>query len=321
VFGFDRKPCPHHRQSLDGVICGELCDETVLARIPDGIDMVCHLAAAKDDWGLSDQEYFEDNVTATRKLLHFAGGQRRIKNWVFFSTVGVLGPSAAALNESAPHAPQGAYGESKAQGELLFRQFAESESSARVMIIRPSVVFGPENPPNTNIYRLIDSIYANRFIMVGEGDAIKTTSYIENVIAATLFLIERMSKGVHTYIYVDEPKLSTAAMVDQIYRLLQKSTPRWSIPLQIAAPLAHFADVAAAITGRDIPITAARIKKFCRSTNFDASAIRKLGFTQPVSIEEALCRTVHWYLKGNIPDRIAACKERCAPTGISNGKQ
>jgi GlcNAc-P-P-Und epimerase len=132
--------------------------------------------------------------------------------------------------------------------------------------------------------------------MVGKGDAIKTTSYIENLVAATLFLIERMKEGVQTYIYVDEPKLTTAETVQLICRFLQKRPHKWNIPLGIAAPLAQLADVAAVVTRRDFPITAARIKKFCRSTNFDASAIRTLGFERPVAMEEAVRRSVQWYL-------------------------
>ena len=207
VIGMDRRPYPLH--PLDGFIHGDLRDERCLKQIPDIVDTICHLAAAKDDWGLSDEEYFSDNVTATRSLLD-AGVARGIMNWFFYSSVSVLGPSALALSEAAPPAPQGAYGESKAAGEKLFRELAEKESSARITILRPSVVFGPDNPPNTNVYRLIDSIQKNRFLMVGKGDAIKTTSYIENLVGATLFLIEKMTEGVQTFIYVDQPKLSTA---------------------------------------------------------------------------------------------------------------
>lgn len=297
VFGFDRRPYPYPVSDLDGFSQGDLQDEALLQRALDGIDTVFHLAAARVDWGLSDEEYFEDNVTVTRKLLDIGRGQA-IKNWVFFSTVSVMGSSASSLDESAPIAPITAYGESKAQAEALFRQFANEEPSARILIIRPSVVFGRDSPDNTNVYRLMDAIYNNKFVMVGKGDAIKTTSYIENVIACTLFLIERMQEGVQTFIYVDEPKLSTAETVRLICRFLQKRPPRWNIPLGIAAPLAHLADVAAAVTRKDLPITAARIKKFCRSTNYDASAVRNLGFEQPIPIEEGLRRTVEWYLRG-----------------------
>jgi nucleoside-diphosphate-sugar epimerase len=295
VFGFDRKPCPYLSSSLDGFIQGDLQDEALLQRALNGIDTVFHLAAARVDWGLSDNEYFEDNVAATRKLLHVASGQG-IKNWVFFSTVGVMGSGVSLLDESAPIAPLTAYGESKAEAEALFREFASREPSAQVLIIRPSAVFGLGNPPNTNMYRLTDALYNNRFVMVGKGDAIKTTSYIENLIAATLFLTDRMLEGVQTFIYVDEPKLSTAETVQVICSFLQKSPPKWNLPLGIAAPLAHLADVAAAVTRRDFPITAARIKKFCRTTNYDSSAVRRLGFEQPVPIEEAIRRSIEWYL-------------------------
>ena len=54
--------------------------------------------------------------------------------------------------------------------------------------------------------------------------------------------------------------------------------------------------IAADLAGIDFPITAARIEKFNTSTNFDGSAIRDLGFQQPVSNEDALFRTVKWHL-------------------------
>jgi nucleoside-diphosphate-sugar epimerase len=296
VIGLDRKSYPVAADSLDGFIHGDLRDETVLKQIPEDIDTVCHLAAAKDDWGLSDEEYFSDNVTATRQLLD-AATELGVKNWVFFSTVGVMPPSSSPLDEAAPIAPITAYGQSKAKAEELFRQFADGLRAARIVIIRPSVVFGPGNPTNTNVHRLIDAIYHNRFIMVGKGEAIKTTSYIENLIASTLFLIERMQEGVQTFIYVDEPKMCTAEMVREISCLLEKNPPKWSIPIGLAAPIARIGDLAAAVTKKDFPITAARMKKFCRATNYDARAIHNLGYEQPVPIQAALRRTVQWYLK------------------------
>jgi nucleoside-diphosphate-sugar epimerase len=64
----------------------------------------------------------------------------------------------------------------------------------------------------------------------------------------------------------------------------------------VASSIAAVSDVAADLTGTDFPITAARIEKFNRSTNFDASKIREEGFEQPVSNGEALRKTVEWHL-------------------------
>jgi hypothetical protein len=62
-------------------------------------------------------------------------------------------------------------------------------------------------------------------------------------------------------------------------------------------PFAYASDLAAALTKKDFPITAARIWKFCKPTNYDGSALYSLGFKQPVSINDALLRTVQWYLE------------------------
>ena len=200
------------------------------------------------------------------------------------------------------------YAASKVEAETLFQQLATEDPEARVLILWPSTVYGPGNSPSTNIYRLVDAIYHRRFAMVGPGDAIKSNSHIENLLDATFFLMDRMERGVQTYIYVDEPALTTGTLVERIYKLLGKSPPSWRIPLSVASPIATVSDWAADLTGIDFPITAARIEKFNRSTNFDGSKIREEGFEQPVSNKEALRKTVEWHLQHEygkaIPGRL-----------------
>ena len=82
-----------------------------------------------------------------------------------------------------------------------------------------------------------------------------------------------------------------------IYDLSGKTPPSWHIPLSIATPIAKVSDLAADITGIDFPVTAARIEKFNRSTNFDGSKIREADFERPVSNAEVLRRMVPWHLR------------------------
>lgn len=256
------------------------------------------------DRGFSNAEYYRDNLDATRTLIE-AGTEEGVKDWVFYSTVSVMGPSPDPLSEQAGFNPIEPYGASKAEAEKRFHQLAEEDPEARVLVLRPSAVYGPENPPDTNIYRLIDAIYNRRFAMVGPGEALKSTSYTENLLAATFFLMERMERGLQTYIYVDEPVLTTETLVTRIYELLGKTPPMWHVPLGVASPIATVSDWAADLTGIDFPITAARIEKFNRSTNFDASRIREEGFEQPVCNEEALLRTVEWHLRHEYGESIS----------------
>ncbi|MGI0016850.1 MAG: NAD-dependent epimerase/dehydratase family protein, partial [Nitrososphaera sp.] len=253
--------------SLDKFIEGDLLDDAVLKNSLEGVDCVLHLAAAKQDFGVSDAEYFRDNLEGTRGLIQ-AGRKHGVVRWLFYSSVSTIGPSGVPADEQASLAPNTAYGQSKAQAEKLFHNFGEEDQNVMVIIVRPSVVYGPGNYQNTNIYRLIDAIYKNRFIMVGNGEVIKTTSYIDNLASATLFLIERMRRGVQTYICVDEPVMTTGRLINNIYAALQKKQPRWHLPLWLINPIASISDAAASLTGIDFPITAARARKFCTPTYY-----------------------------------------------------
>ncbi|MCS4085626.1 nucleoside-diphosphate-sugar epimerase [Salinibacter ruber] len=280
----------------DHVFQGDLAEKRVREEALEGVDTIFHLAAAKDDWGIDDDTFFFENLEVTRRLIEDAR-KRDIHDWVFYSSVAAMGPGDEPRSEEAPLEPNGAYGTSKMKAERLFQEYAEDVPEMSCVILRPSIIFGPGHFSYTNVHRLIEAIRGNRFLMVGEGQAIKTTSYIENVIAATLYLWERRSKGIQTYIYVDEPVRTTEELVDDIYRLLGKRRPGVRIPLQLAKSIAWVADVAADWTGINFPITAARIEKFNTSTNYDASAIREEGFEQPVGIEEALQKTIKWHLE------------------------
>lgn len=139
--------------------------------------------------------------------------------------------------------------------------------------------------------------------MIGAGENVKTVSYLPNLLEATLFLLNEMSPGVGKYIYVDTPTLTTRALVHHLYEALDKSPPRWHLPLSLARPVAVPFDVLARLLEVDLPITSARIQKFCRSTNFDRSSLDMTGFTPSVPIEDALQATVRWYLESHAMER------------------
>jgi nucleoside-diphosphate-sugar epimerase len=294
VVGVDRE-FEGSPKDLFRFVRGDLADADVRAKALDGVEAIMHLAAAKDDWGIDDDTFLFENLEVTRRLIQDAR-EREIHDWVFYSSVAAIGASDEPRTEESLLRPDGAYGASKAEAEAVFRDYADEVPELACVIIRPSVVFGPGHFSYTNVHRLIEAIRENRFLMVGDGQAIKTTSYIENVIAATLYLWKRRDKGVQTYIYVDEPVRTTEELVDDIYRLLDKGRPGVRIPLGLAKSIAWVADIAADWTGINFPITAARIEKFNTSTNYDASAIREEGFEQPVGIEEALQKTISWHL-------------------------
>lgn len=279
---------------LDNMVdLAEISVEDLASRL-EGVDVLFHLAAARTDWGLSYDEYERDNVLVTRKLIA-AAQIADVNRWIYYGTVGVYGASSVALDEASPFNPQSDYACTKAQAEEeLLRASIENRWSVRV--VRPSAVFSEGQPPNTNLYRLIEAIRQNRFVQIGNGEEIKTTSYLHNLVAATLWLYQDLpAGGVEAFNYVDEPKLSTRNMVDLIRLELRCRLPLFRLPLLVVEQPAKVMDVLGHWTGRDFPITAARIRKFCTATNFDSSKIRAAGFQPRYSSEEAIRRTVHWH--------------------------
>lgn len=259
-------------------------------------DVVFHLAAAKGDWGLSESEYHEDNVNATRALLS-ACARTGVMKHVFFSTVAVYGPAEFQKDEACPCAPATAYGRSKVAAEHLYEEWIREHPGANVTILRPSAIFGPNQPASTNIYRLVEAIRKKRFLMVGDGMALKSTSYIDNTVAAAEFILDNLMVGHTDFIYVDEPVATNREFVRLICDSLQTPQPTLSVPLAVAWPIASISDLLGGLIKIDFPITAARIKKFCTSTNFSSRKLRDAGFIPPVSMDTAIRRTVHWHVE------------------------
>ncbi|MFP4643760.1 MAG: NAD-dependent epimerase/dehydratase family protein [Spirochaetales bacterium] len=296
IIGIDRTPSEGdpagvHALDLSSVAVDELCKRI------GGVQTVFHLAAARTDWGLTYEGYYRDNVRATRTLIEAckASGVSRI---VYTGTVGVYGPSHAPIDESAPFNATTHYGLTKAQAE---RELIEAAQEHRwsLRILRPSAVFSEYAPPNTNIYRLVEAIRRRRFVMIGDGSEVKTTSYLHNVVDAILWLYRDLdSGGIAAFNYVDEPRLTTREMVGVIRGELGRRGPALRLPLGLVDAPARLLDVVGNAIGKDFPITSARIRKFCTSTNFDSSAIRAAGFTPRYSSVDALKRTVAWHRDG-----------------------
>ena len=107
----------------------------------------------------------------------------------------------------------------KLEAEKLVENWVAEDQDRRALIIRPTVIFGPRN--KGNVYRLIRLINSGFYVPVGKGDNIKSIAYVENLVDATLFLMEKKFNGFEIYNYSDEPHISFRETVALIYRLLE----------------------------------------------------------------------------------------------------
>jgi GlcNAc-P-P-Und epimerase len=293
VIGIDRRPSDG--PAPDEFVQADLMDDAEYSAALTRVDRVVHLAAARVDWGVSAEGYLRDNALATERLIE-VGVKAGIDDWVFYSSVSVHAANDTPLGEDEGLHPEGIYGKSKARAEAAFRRLSSSDPGQRVTVIRPSAIFGPGHPPDTNVYRLIEAVKAKRFFMVGDGSTPKSLTYMENLIDATFFLMDRPDReGFREYIVVEGPVMSTRDIVQTIQKGLSSHGRIPRIPAAVASLVGFAGDVAGALLKIDVPVNRDRIRKFRRPTNYSSRRLREEGFEFRVDQRDALHRTSEWH--------------------------
>jgi nucleoside-diphosphate-sugar epimerase len=275
-------------------IRGDVRDMEALLLAIDGCRAVIHLAAAHHDFGIERDTFFSVNKRGA-KLICGAMDECRCRFVCFYSTVAVYGDAPEPHREDMACKPNSPYGESKLAGEAIFRKWTEKGDGRRCLVVRPAVTFGPRN--FANMYTLIDQIARRRFLVVGHGRNIKGLSYIENILEATFYLWNRDDRPAFDLInYVDKPDLTSMEITRTVYAALGKNMPSMRWPMWLVRVMAIPFDLVIAATGKNLPISSARVKKmYAVQTKFEADRIAAAGFEPPVPLKEGIRRMVEWY--------------------------
>lgn len=287
-------PCRTGEISPTRAVRGDVRDLAAVREALRGCDAVFHLAAAHHDFGIDRATYFGVNETGAEVICH-AMDEVGVAEVCFYSSVAIFGDAPEPHEEDAPTAPTNHYGASKLAGEAVFRRWAATAPGRRVLVIRPTITFGPGN--FANMYSLIRQIDSGLFVQVGAGDNIKSLSYVENLVDATLFLWERPSTAsFDAYHWVEKPDLTSGQIAALISTALGRPTPRLRIPLRAALVLAAPFDTVIRLTGRNLPISSARVRKLAADrTKFEAGKVRDAGFHPRHTLGDGIRRMVEWY--------------------------
>jgi nucleoside-diphosphate-sugar epimerase len=175
---------------------GDLADHAaVLAAFAEGFDAVLHNAAKAGAWG-SYASYFDANVSGTRNVIA-ACRAHRIGKLVHTST-----PSVA---HRATHPVEGASADEVPYGEGVKAHYATTkiiaerevlaanDAALATVALRPRLIWGPGD---TQILpRLVERARAGRLRLVGSGDNLVDTTYIDNAAQAHVDALEHLHVG------------------------------------------------------------------------------------------------------------------------------
>jgi GlcNAc-P-P-Und epimerase len=286
----------HSAHYIKGDIRSKSDIESALSQYP--CDTIISLAAEHKDFGISEEAYYETNEFGTQVMCN-AATKLGIKKMIFYSSVAVYGGNKIPSTEATSPNPNLPYGASKLAGEKVLYKWADEDKERSVVIIRPAVVYGERNV--ANMFRLIEQIKAGRYFHIGEGKNVKSIAYVRNLVQATLFLKDNMQPGIEIYNYADTPQLSSREIASIISQSLSRKEPI-TLPYWAVHAMGIPFDIAIKLTGKDLPISTNRVKKFCTETYHKAEKILSIGFKPEFNNQEGLENMVKWLKSDNFKE-------------------
>ena len=285
---------------------GDVTVQEQIDRELKDVDVVVLLAAKHHDNIVPTSLYYETNVGGMEVTLK-AMERNGIKRLIFFSSVAVYGLNKPNPDENFPPDPFNHYGRSKWEAEQVALRWWEKHPDWNIDIIRPTVTFGERN--RGNVYNLLHQIQGGKFMMVGKGDNHKSMAYVGNVVAFVKWMIENVTEGYNVYNYVDKPDMDMNSLVEHVGTVLGKKIPTLHLPYWLGMIGGSCFDCIAALTGKKLPISSVRVRKFCASTVFDSSKAHSTGFNAPFTLAEGLARTLEFEFLHPQPDNIVFMSE------------
>ena len=272
---------------IKDIRAGDLVDS-----IPSSTHTVILLAAEHRDDVYPVSLYYDVNVAGTRNVLE-SMDKKGINKIIFTSSVAIYGLNKTNADEGSSADPFNHYGKSKWQAEEILRDWYQKDTFKRSLtIVRPAVIFGENN--RGNVYNLLNLISSGKFVMIGKGTNIKSMAYVENVAAFLKYCLETSKPSYRLFNYIDKPDFNMNDLVQQVETSLNKELSSIRLPYWLGYLGGMGLDLLSKVTGKKYPISTIRIKKFCATTQFDSTAIKRSGFSAPFSLTEGLHRTLQY---------------------------
>ena len=248
---------------------------------------VFNLAAVHREPGHEYHEYFDTNITGANNINAFAQ-EHKIKNIFFTSSIAPYGKSLDRRVESSNLYPETAYGISKGMAELIHKNWLAEDKTRRLIIVRPSVIFGPKDPGN--VYRMISSLKKGTFILPNGGNVVKAYGYVYGLAESILFTMAKKDRLI-LYNYAENPLVPLKEMVEITKSKFGYKKPTLSLSVSALSLVAKVFQVVAKLTGKKSDIHPVRVKKAGFPTNIGPQYLIENNFPFKYDYDTALG---HW---------------------------
>lgn len=283
---------------------GDLLPDTDWTPALDNVDAIIHLAARvhvmRDTATDPLAEFRRTNTAATLNLARQAA-QAGVRRFVYLSSIKVNGETTQPgqpftpdrkLNTSPPPLQKEGLGEdflqdpyalSKYEAEQGLREIAH-QTGMEIVIIRPPLVYGAG--VKGNFQSMMKWLYKGIPLPLGNIHNQRSLVALDNLVDLITLCIEHPAAANQTFLVSDGEDLSTTALLRRLGTAMGKPARLLPIPqnlLTTSLQLLGKGNIA---------------QRLCGNLQVDISKTRELlGWTPPISVDEALRQTAQAYLQ------------------------
>lgn len=282
-----RRPNASLPSGIEQVVVPDIGPETDWQQALFGVEAVVHAAAhvhaigspADDPQGL----HARVNRDGTRRLAE-ASVRAGVRRFVFVSTIKVNGektlPGRPFHEDDTPR-PETPYGIAKWQGEQALAEIAGA-SSMSVAVVRPPLVYGPG--VGANFRALLRLCRSGLPLPLGGIDNSLSFIAVENLADILCRTVAHPAAANQTFVVRDGEDFSTSDLVRRLRAAMGRPPRLFPVP-------AGLLRLAGGLAGRGESVQ--RLLDFL--TVDDGKLRRVLGWTPPVTPDQALTQTAAWF--------------------------
>lgn len=258
-----------------------------LGSLDPAASWIFNLAAACREPGFEPREYFDINVGGAEQVIRLAEAHG-VRNIFFTSTMSSYGRMLHPTPETARQYPETPYGVSKALAERIHREWLERGADRRLVICRPSVIFGPGD--RENIPRMLKAVRSGYFLFPGDPGIVKGYGYVHGLVESMAFVRARGERFA-VYNYAERECVPLSGMVKIMQEFFGKRAVILRVPMGLLVLAAHGLQALGGITGRKFAIHPVRVRKVAFPTNLRPQYLIDHGFPFKYDLAAALD---HW---------------------------
>jgi nucleoside-diphosphate-sugar epimerase len=271
---------------------GDVTDAAYVNEIMPGITHVCHLAAAWQEVGVSD-EYFHKVTVEGAKNVADVAVKHRVSKLVHCSTSGVHSrTSGAIISENSPIEVVNAYEVAKIEAERMLIALAKT-TGLPTLILRPADGYGPGD---MRLLKLFRAIAKQRFPLIGSGAGHRHMVFIDDICDAFLAACVAPAPEPQAILIAGPEVVTLKELVERLTRVLGVEKYGFQLPLAPMRVLAAITEDVCGVLKVSPPLYRRRLDFYTVDVQYDISKSRDLlNWTPQIGLDAGLRSSVEWY--------------------------